>query len=128
VQRQALEHAMRRVLQPAAAVCGDCSTEVSYVDEPDGSDHFSCGFRGGGGELMAQVEIYHRRRLPSDAAESGARTTLAGHPASALAGEHLFVWPGRFEIRAFGRNEALRGDGRLEDLLSSLPLDALAKL
>ena len=59
---------------------------------------------------------------------AGDAPTLSGHPASGLAGEHLFVWPGRFEIRAFGRSESLRGERRLEALLSSLPLDALAKL
>jgi hypothetical protein len=127
-QRQALEQVMQRILAPAAAACDGCRPEVSYLDEAGGGDHFRCDLRGAAGDLIAQIEIYHRLELAPDAARAWARTTLAGHPASALAGEHLFVWPGRFEIRAFGRGDALRGERRLEELLSSLPLDALAKL
>jgi hypothetical protein len=128
-RRQALEQAMQRVLQPAAAaVCDGCRAEVSYVDEAGGGDHFRGDIRGASGEVMADVEIYSRSDLAPEAAAAWARTTLAGHPASAFGGEHLFVWPGRFEIRAFARGDALRDQRRLADLLSGLPLDALAKL
>jgi hypothetical protein len=104
-QRQALEQTMQRILEPAAVACAGCRSEVSYVDEAGGGDHFRCDLRGAAGDPMVEVEIYHRRELATDAAKTWARTTVAGHPASALAGEHLFVWPGRFEIRAFGRAE-----------------------
>ena len=127
-QRLALEQAMQRVLQPAAGACDGCRATVSYVDEPGGRDHFRCDLRGANDDPMADLEVYHRPDLAPDAAARWARTTLSGHPASGLAGEHLFVWPGRFEIRAFARSESLRGERRLEELLSSLPLDALAKL
>jgi hypothetical protein len=127
-QRRALEQAMQRVLQPAAAVCDGCSTEVSYVDEAGGGDHFRGDIRGASGDVMADLEIYPRRDLAPDSAKAWARTTLAGHPAAAFGGEHLFVWPGRLEIRAFARGDALRDQRSLEDLLSRLPLDALAKL
>lgn len=127
-QRLALEQAMERVLQPAAGTCDGCRATVSYVDEPGGRDHFRCDLRGANDDPMADLEVYHRRELPPDASMRWGRATLSGHPASGLAGEHLFVWPGRFEIRAFARSPSLRGEQRLEQLLSSLPLDALAKL
>ncbi|HEX2463387.1 MAG TPA: hypothetical protein VHR17_02105 [Thermoanaerobaculia bacterium] len=127
-QRLALEQAMQRLLQPAAGVCDGCSATVSYVDEVGERDHFRCDLRGADDDPVADLEIYHRPDLMPDAAKSWGRSTLSGHPASGLAGERLFVWPGRFEIRAFGRSESLRGERRLEELVSSLPLDALAKL
>jgi hypothetical protein len=127
-QRQALEEAMQRVLRPAAAVCDDCRIDVSLVDEPGGGDHFRGDLRAASGEVMADLEVYPRGDLAPDAARAWGRTTLAGHPASALAGEHLFVWTGRLEIRAFARQDTLRDERRLEDLVSRLPLDALAKL
>ena len=126
--RLALEHAMQGVLEPATRACDGCRTAVSYVDEAGGGDHFRCDLLGQGDELMADLELYHRPDLPADAARKWARSTVAGHPASELPGEHLFVWPGRFEIRAFGRAASLRGDQALERLVASLPLDELAKL
>ena len=119
---------MQRLLQPAAGVCDGCSATVSYVDEAGGRDHFRCVLGGANDDPAADLEIYHRPELAPDEALGWGRSTLAGYPASGLAGEHLFVWPGRFEIRAFGRSQSLRGELRLEALLSSLPLDALAKL
>jgi hypothetical protein len=127
-QRLALEQAMQRLVQPAAGVCDGCRAIVSYVDEAGGRDHFQCDLRGADDVLIADLEIYHRPDLAADAAKGWGHSTLSGHPASGLAGEHLFVWPGRFEIRAFGRSQSLRDERRLESLLSSLPLDALAKL
>ena len=126
--RLALEQAMQAVLEPAARVCEQCSATVAYVDEPGGGDHFRCDLLGQGGELMADLEVYHRPDLSPDAARAWARSSVAGHPASELPGEHLFVWPGRFEIRAFGRAASLRGEQALEKLVAGLPLDALAKL
>ena len=126
--RLALEQAMQVVLEPATRACDGCRTAVSYVDEAGGGDRFRCDLLGQGDELMADLEVYHRPDLPADAARKWARSTVAGHPASELRGEHLFVWPGRFEIRAFGRAASLRGDQALERLVASLPLDELAKL
>jgi hypothetical protein len=127
-QRLALEQAMQRLLQPAAGVCDGCRATVSYVDEAGGRDHFRCVLSGANDDPAADLEIYHRPELAPDEASGWGRSTLSGHPASGFAGEHLFVWTGRFEIRAFGRSQSLRGERRLEALLSSLPLDALAKL
>ena len=128
-QRLALEQAMQRLLQPAAGVCDGCRATVSYVDEAGGRDHFRCDLRGANDDPASGARDLSSARSGRRTRRKGwARSTLAGHPASGLAGEHLFVWPGRFEIRAFGRSESLRGERRLEALLSSLPLDALAKL
>jgi hypothetical protein len=126
--RLALEQAMLAVLAPATRACDPCSATVSYVDETGGGDHFRCDLLGERGERMADLEVYHRPDLPLDAARAWARSAVAGHPASELRGEHLFVWPGRFEIRAFGRAANLRGEKALENLVAGLPLDALAKL
>ena len=116
------------IFEPVTGACDGCRAAVSYVDETGGGDHFRCNVIGEGDERMADLELYHRPELPADSARSWARSTVAGHPASALAGEHLFVWPGRFEIRAFGRSASLRSDQALESLVTSLPLDELAKL
>jgi len=126
--RQILEQAMQAVLAPVASACEGCRTTVAYIDEAGGGDHFRCDLLGASGEPIADLEFYHRPDLPADAADGWARSKVAGHPASELAGEHLFVWPGRFEIRAFGRAESLRGRQALEKLVAGLPLDALAKL
>ncbi|HVR28553.1 MAG TPA: hypothetical protein VMS86_03375 [Thermoanaerobaculia bacterium] len=127
--RSALEDAVRGLLQDAAAgACEGCRAVVSYVDQAGGGGYFRCELRPSGGEAVADLHLFHRPRLPVEAAESWGRRRLAGHPASGFGGDHLFVWPGRFEIRAFARDDRLRGAERLEGLLESLPLDALARL
>jgi hypothetical protein len=126
--RQALERAMERLLQPGPGGCDDCRVSVTYVDEEGSGDRFRCSVLASDGDLLADLEVFHRPDLAPELAKAWARSTLAGHPASGLEGEHLFVWPGRLEIRAFGRGETAPGERQLEELLSSLPLDALAKL
>jgi hypothetical protein len=126
--RQALEQAMQEVVGPAAAACEGCSAVVSYVDQAGGADYFRCALRDASRQAVADLEIYHRAALATDAASGWARATIGGHPSTELSDERLFVWPGRFEIRAFRRGDGLRGERPLEALLESLPLDALAKL
>lgn len=125
--RRVLEQAMQRVLLPAADRCEGCAVDVSYVDESAG-DYFRCLVRGPSGDPVAELHVFHRAPLPLEAAASWGRATVAGYPASGLPGEHIFVWPGRFEIRAFARSESLRRAGELERLVESLPLRALARL
>lgn len=127
-ERRALEEAMRGVLLRAADRCEGCVTTVSYVDESAGGDHFRCEVRGPTGDAWAELQVFHRAGLSIEEAASWGRTTVAGQAASGLTGEHLFVWPGRFEIRAFARADSLRAGGELEALLERLPLRALAGL
>jgi hypothetical protein len=127
--RIALEQAMARLVVPAAtAACGQCETTIAYVDESGGGDYLQCDVDGASGTRWAEIQLFHRPDLAVDAAKSWGRSTLAGHPASALPGEHLFVWPGRFEIRAFARDASSRGAEPLERLVEGLPLDALSRL
>ena len=127
--RQTLEQVLERLLRTAAAgACDGCQPDVTYVDETGGGDYFRCELRPSGGDAVADLHVFHRPGLPLEAPASWSRSSLAGHPASGLAGDHLFVWPGRFEIRAFARADPLRSEERLERLLASLPLDELARL
>ena len=127
-ERRALEAAMQRMVAPLAGACPGCEVAVAYVDEPGRGDYFRCELRSSGGEAIADLHVFHRPALPLEAVEGWGRTLLAGHPASAAAGERLFVWPGRVEIRAFARSDRLGGDRSLEELIGRLPLDALARL
>jgi hypothetical protein len=127
-ERIAAEQAMQRVLSPLLDACEGCRTGVSYVDEPGGGDYLRCELRSSDGAAIADLHVFHRPDLPSGAARSWTSTELHGHPASVAAGERLFVWPGRFEIRAFARSEPLGAERGLEDLIGRLPLDALARL
>ena len=127
--RLALEQAMQRCSEPAAASATAVGATVSLRRR--GRWWRPLPLRPARGERRSDGGP---RDLPS--ARSGRRTRPGpgrdrrspAIPPASLAGEHLFVWPGRFEIRAFGRAESLRGRAALEKLLSSLPLDALAKL
>jgi hypothetical protein len=118
---------MARLL-PLAGACDGCQATVEYVDGSGGGDYFRSAVRSATGEPVVDLHLFHRPGLPVDVAGSFGRRRLAGHPAAGLAGEHLFVWPGRFEVRAFARADALRGEERLDGLLATLPLDALARL
>jgi len=127
--RQALEAAMQRALEPGLANgCAGCATTIAYVDEEGGGDRFRASLRDANGDVAAEIELYHRARLAPEAAAAWGRRALHGHPASAFDGEHLFVWPGRCELRVFGRGAGLRDAAKLEALVESLPLDSLAKL
>jgi hypothetical protein len=126
--RSAVEEAMQRVLAPLLGGCEGCRATVSYVDESGRGDHLRCALQSSDGAAVADIHVFHRPDLPLDAARSWAVTELAGHPATVVAGERLFVWPGRFEIRAFARSEGLGGEKSLEAMIGRLPLDALARL
>ena len=126
--RRSLELAMERLLEPAASACEGCRATVTYVDEPAGGDYFRCEVRSASGDSIADLHLFHRPALAAEAAEGWGRRRLGGHPASGFDGDHLFVWPGRFEVRAFARDSSLRGEGRLAAWLEELPLDVLARL
>jgi hypothetical protein len=126
-ERQSLEQTMEQLLRTTATACAGCEPAVVYVDEVGGGDYFRCRLESGG-EVMADLHLFHRPGVPAETARGWGRRTLAGHPASGLDGDHLFVWPGHFEIRAFARADGVRGEEALARLLEALPLDSLARL
>ena len=74
------------------------------------------------------LHFFYRPGLPEALRETYGDHQLAGFPAMATPGEQVFVLAGNVEARVFQRAAEFRSDERLLEVVSLLPLDALAEL
>lgn len=108
-------------------LCDGCTGEAGTVEDGVGGA-FSYAVRGPGGEPIADLRLFYRPALSVEELDGWAQRSLDGRPAASFEGEHLFVWAGRFEVRAFARSDAVRGPDGLERVLGLVPLATLERL
>ena len=79
-------------------------------------------------EPVLELHLFYRPGLPEGVRQTYGDHEVAGFPAMATSQEQVFVLAGNFEVRAFQRAAEFRSDERLLQVVSLLPLDALAEL
>ena len=89
---------------------------------------FELTLRNPDAEPVLELHLFYRPGLPEGVRRTYGDHEVDGYPAMATSQEQVFVLAGNFEVRAFQRAAEFRSDERLLEVVSLLPLDALAEL
>jgi hypothetical protein len=94
----------------------------------DGVLSFELTLRSPGDEPVLGLHFFYRPGRSESLRRTYGDHEVAGFPAMATAQEQIFLLAGNVEVRVFQRAAEFRNDQRLLEVVSLLPLEALAEL